>query len=61
MSRKRRPRPPEPPEALALRQELAAVILAGLHAPTAAEWRRLTARRNELGRKLAHLLKRARP
>lgn len=55
----------EPPEACsecnesteAMRQELAAVILALLRAATEAERERLTARRNELGRRLARLVK----
>lgn len=46
-----------PPDVAALRSELAAVILAALVAPTLAEQRRLTARRNELGRELARWLK----
>lgn len=47
----------EPPTAEALRRELAAVILALWRAATEAERERLAARRKELGRQLAHLVK----
>lgn len=50
-------RNPEPPEAAALRLQIAAVIHAILHAPTQAEHTRLIAERNALGKRLAHLLK----
>lgn len=40
-----------------IRHELAAVILALWRAATEAERDRLTTRRNELGRRLAHLVK----
>lgn len=50
-------RQPEPAEAAALRLAIAATIAAILKTTDEAEYRRLIARRNALGRQLAQLLK----
>lgn len=50
-------RNPEPAEAQALRLQIAATIAAILKAPDVAEYQRLIAERNALGKRLAHLLK----